>query len=72
MASDRQNHGRQNDQIINIEAEYVGYDAAICALQALSFADRKEETHLPPLVGPVDKGIDDAVLRAEGWIYHWK
>ena len=48
------------------------YDAAICALQALSFADLKEETHLPPLVGPVDKGIDDAVLNAEGWIYHWK
>ena len=48
------------------------YDAAICALLALSMADQEGVTNLPHLEGPADKGIDDAVLQAEGWIYHWK
>ena len=48
------------------------YDAAICALLALSMADQERETNLPHLEGPADKGIDDTVLQAEGWIYHWK
>jgi hypothetical protein len=48
------------------------YDAAICALLALSMADQTGETKLPRLEGPADKGIDEAVLQAEGWIYHWE
>ncbi len=48
------------------------YDAAICALLALSMADQTGETRLPRLEVPEDKEIDETVLKAEGWIYHWK
>lgn len=58
-------------QLLSDDADDA-YDAAICALLALSMADQEGVTNLPHLEGPADKGIDDAVLQAEGWIYHWK